>query len=62
MELGRSCVLPAYRTKRTVELLWQGAWAYSLKHGIDVMFGCASFHGTVPAGGACAGALLPAPQ
>ncbi|MXN50489.1 GNAT family N-acetyltransferase [Shinella sp. AETb1-6] len=48
MELGRSCVLPAYRTKRTVELLWQGAWAYSLKHGVDVMFGCASFHGTVP--------------
>ena len=48
MELGRSCVLPAYRTKRTVELLWQGAWAYSLRHGIDVMFGCASFHGTVP--------------
>ncbi|MGB3875179.1 GNAT family N-acetyltransferase [Shinella zoogloeoides] len=48
MELGRSCVLPAYRTKRTVELLWQGAWAYSLKHGIDVMFGCASFHGIVP--------------
>lgn len=48
MELGRSCVLPAYRNKRTVELLWQGAWAYSLKHGVDVMFGCASFHGTVP--------------
>ncbi len=48
MELGRSCVLPAYRTKRTVELLWQGAWAYSLRYGIDVMFGCASFHGTVP--------------
>lgn len=48
MELGRSCVLPAYRTKRTVELLWQGNWAYALKHGIDVMFGCASFHGIVP--------------
>jgi putative hemolysin len=48
MELGRSCVLPAYRTKRTVELLWQGNWAYALKHGIDVMFGCASFHGVVP--------------
>ena len=48
MELGRSCVLPAYRTKRTVELLWQGNWAYALKHRIDVMFGCASFHGTVP--------------
>jgi putative hemolysin len=47
MELGRSCVLPLYRTKRTVELLWQGNWAYALKHGLDVMFGCASFHGSV---------------
>jgi len=48
MELGRSCVLPQYRTRRTVELLWQGCWAYALKHGADVMFGCASFHGTIP--------------
>lgn len=48
MELGRSCVLPQYRTKRTVELLWQGNWAYALKHKIDVMFGCGSFSGTVP--------------
>lgn len=48
MELGRSCVLPEYRTKRTVELLWQGNWAYALKHRIDVMFGCASFSGAVP--------------
>jgi putative hemolysin len=48
MELGRSCVLPHYRTKRTVELLWQGNWAYALKHGLDVMFGCASFPGRVP--------------
>ena len=48
MELGRSCVLPQYRTKRTVELLWQGNWAYALKHRIDVMFGCASFTGAVP--------------
>ncbi|MDX3926616.1 MAG: GNAT family N-acetyltransferase [Shinella sp.] len=48
MELGRSCVLPEYRTKRTVELLWQGNWAYALKHGVDAMFGCGSFSGTVP--------------
>ncbi|MGF0537564.1 GNAT family N-acetyltransferase [Agrobacterium sp. ES01] len=48
MELGRSCVLPNYRTKRTVELLWQGNWAYALKHGISALFGCASFHGTQP--------------
>ncbi|MCJ9671018.1 MULTISPECIES: GNAT family N-acetyltransferase [unclassified Neorhizobium] len=48
MELGRSCVLPDYRTKRTVELLWQGNWAYSLKHGMNAMFGCASFPGVSP--------------
>ncbi len=48
MELGRSCVLPPYRTKRTVELLWQGNWAYALKYGMDAMFGCASFPGTNP--------------
>lgn len=49
VELGRSCVLPAYRTKRTIELLWQGIWTYLNRHHIDVMVGCASFHGTVPA-------------
>lgn len=48
LELGRSCVLPAYRGKRTVELLWQGVWAYVLMHGIDVMIGCASLEGTDP--------------
>lgn len=48
LELGRSCVKPEYRSKRTVELLWQGIWSYCRQHKIDVMFGCASFHGTVP--------------
>lgn len=48
MELGRSCVLPDYRTKRTVELLWQGNWAYALRHKMGAMFGCASFPGIVP--------------
>lgn len=49
LELGRSCVLAPYRTKRTVELLWHGVWAYARRHGIDVMFGCASLEGTDPA-------------
>ncbi len=48
MELGRSCVLPQYRTKRTVELLWQGCWAYALQNRIDAMFGCGSFPGIQP--------------
>lgn len=49
MELGRSCVLPAYRSKRTIEALWQAIWAYVKQHDIDVMAGCASFPGVVPA-------------
>lgn len=48
MELGRSCVAPGYRGKRTLELLWRGIWAYARHHRIDVMFGCASFPGADP--------------
>lgn len=48
LELGRSCVLPEYRNRRTIELLWQGNWAYCLANGIDAMFGCASFPGDKP--------------
>lgn len=46
LELGRSCVLKPYRSKRTVELLWAGNWAYVQHYGIDVMIGCASLEGT----------------
>ncbi len=49
MELGRSCVLPAYRSKRTIEALWQAIWAYVREYKVDVMAGCASFPGIVPA-------------
>ena len=48
VELGRSCVSPAYRNKRTVELLWQGIWSYVPQHRLDVMIGCASLNGTDP--------------
>ena len=44
MELGRSCILPEYRDKRTMELLWHATWDYAVKRAADVMFGCASFH------------------
>ena len=49
LELGRSCVLPDYRSKRTIELLWRGIWAYVQKHRVDVLIGCASLAGTEPA-------------
>lgn len=48
LELGRSCVLKPYRTKRTVELLWHGIWSYVVERKIDVLFGCASLEGTDP--------------
>ena len=48
LELGRSCVLKEYRGKRTVELLWQGIYAYVRQNRIDVLFGCASLAGTDP--------------
>jgi putative hemolysin len=46
VELGRSCVSPPYRNKRTLELLWQGIWSYVRQHRLDVMIGCASLNGT----------------
>jgi putative hemolysin len=46
LELGHSCVLPPYRNKRTVELLWHGVWSYVRRNRFDVMIGCASLEGT----------------
>lgn len=47
-ELGRSCVHPAYRARGVMQLLWRGLATYVDDHGIDVLFGCASFPGTEP--------------
>ncbi len=48
LELGRSCVLPNYRTRPVMQKLWQGIAHYVADHQIEMMFGCASFHGTDP--------------
>jgi len=48
LELGRSCIAPAYRDRRTIELLWHGTWCYALAQGIEILFGCASFDGVDP--------------
>jgi L-ornithine Nalpha-acyltransferase len=49
LEIGRTCIKAEWRSKRTVELMWQGIWAFALEHNVDVMVGCASLEGTVPA-------------
>jgi putative hemolysin len=46
LELGRSCVDANHRTRGSMQLLWRGIAAYVSHHRIDVMFGCASLHGT----------------
>ncbi len=46
LELGRSCVLPNYRTRPVLQKLWGGIAAYVADHNIGLMFGCASLHGT----------------
>lgn len=45
LELGRSCVHPAYRSKRVIGLLWRGIGLYAAHHGSDVLIGCASLAG-----------------
>ncbi len=46
LELGRSCVARELRHGAAMLQLWDGLAAYVKDHGIDVLFGVASFHGT----------------
>ena len=48
LELGRSCLLPAYRGGAGMHLMWQTLSRYIAQHQIDLLFGVASFHGTDP--------------
>jgi putative hemolysin len=49
LELGRSCVHKDYRGGSAMFLLWNALARYVLDHGIEILFGVASFHGTDPA-------------
>lgn len=46
LELGRSCVEQQYRTRPVIQLLWQGIGSFIWERDSELMFGCASFHGT----------------
>lgn len=48
LELGRSCLHPDYRGGMAMFHLWSGLAEYVEQHGIEVLFGVASFHGTDP--------------
>lgn len=42
LEVGRTCVAPAYRTGAAIGVLWSGLAAYINLHGFDYLCGCAS--------------------
>ena len=46
LELGRSCIHRDHRGGVALHMLWDGLANYVLDHGIEVLFGVASFHGT----------------
>ncbi|WP_288951366.1 GNAT family N-acyltransferase, partial [uncultured Paracoccus sp.] len=46
LELGRSCVDPAYRGGSGMFLIWNALAEYVLAREIEILFGVASFHGT----------------
>ena len=46
LELGRSCVHESVRGGAGMHLLWTALGQYIDEHGIEIMFGVASFHGT----------------
>lgn len=46
LELGRSCLARPYRGGRGMYHLWSGLARYVADHGIGILFGVASFHGT----------------
>ncbi len=48
LELGRSCVDAAYRTRATMQLMWQAIATYVFHYDIALMFGCASLSGVEP--------------
>ncbi|MFO1069007.1 MAG: GNAT family N-acyltransferase [Geminicoccaceae bacterium] len=48
LELGRSCIAPAYRSGTVMQLLWRGISDYLEQHDIALMLGCASLPGTDP--------------
>lgn len=48
LELGRSCLHADYRGGMAMFHLWSGLAQYVERHGIEILFGVASFHGTDP--------------
>ena len=46
LELGRSCIDPAYRKRGVMQFLWAGIAQYIAEQDIKILFGCGSLPGT----------------
>ncbi|MDF2960951.1 MAG: hypothetical protein K0S39_2686 [Paenibacillus sp.] len=44
LELGRSCIDPAYRGGKAIQLLWEGIAGYITERNYSYLIGCASVH------------------
>ena len=55
VELGRSCIDPAWRTGGTILALWSALGDFMQRHRLDIAFGCASIG--MQDGGHCAASL-----
>ncbi|MBE1441819.1 MULTISPECIES: GNAT family N-acetyltransferase [unclassified Paenibacillus] len=44
LELGRSCIDPAYRGGKAIQMLWEGIARYIADRDIQYLIGCASVH------------------
>ena len=49
IEVGRSCVLPEYRTGTAVSLLWTGLGIITARSKLQYLFGCVSMENNSPA-------------
>lgn len=49
LELGRSCIGAAYRSRSAMQLMWRAIADYVMHYDVTLMFGCASLPGTEPA-------------
>jgi putative hemolysin len=46
IEMGRFCVDPAYRDPDIIRAAWSAMTRYVDENGVELLFGCSSFHGT----------------
>ncbi|WP_239634570.1 GNAT family N-acyltransferase [Paenibacillus sp. H1-7] len=44
LELGRSCIDPAYRSGKAIQMLWEGIASYITEYDYRFLIGCASVH------------------